>query len=119
MTVTAKHRHLKTNITQQLQPGDMYCTIIIGVVPALHGVRRRQYRGTRVERCDDSGFGDGHGLLLHGLVQDGARLVCHLRTQRERGMNGGGMSEVRHPFRIQRASRADCNSHECQQRFLR
>ena len=25
-----------------------------GVVPALHGVRRRQYRGARVQRCDDA-----------------------------------------------------------------
>jgi hypothetical protein len=50
----------------------------VRVVAAADGVGRGQDAGAGVERGDDAGLGDGDGLLLHDLVQDGARGLGHL-----------------------------------------
>jgi len=49
------------------------------LVPAGHArVSCGQDGGAGVEGADDAGFGNGERLLLHHLVQDAARAVCHL-----------------------------------------
>lgn len=48
------------------------------VVAAEDGVRGREDGGARVEDGGDARFGDGDGLLLHGLMDGDAVLVAHL-----------------------------------------
>mmetsp|Transcript_104206 Transcript_104206/g.252927 ORF Transcript_104206/g.252927 Transcript_104206/m.252927 type:complete len:483 (-) Transcript_104206:616-2064(-) len=50
----------------------------LGVVRGLFRVRRGEDGGPSVEGADDAGLRDTHGLLLHGLMQNGPRVVVHL-----------------------------------------
>jgi hypothetical protein len=51
---------------------------LLGVVPRLDRVGRREDRGASVQRADDARLGDRHRLLLHDLVQHRAGQVRHL-----------------------------------------
>ena len=78
------------------------------LVPARHAwVSSCQDGCAGIEGADDAGLGDGQGLLLHDLVQNGTRVVCHLVklidatypiVTQHKSTSGGVVKDIRDPL---------------------
>jgi len=56
---------------------DVFNDWFLGVVFAFDGVRSGENSCSRVQGTDDTGFGDGDSLLLHGFVKDVSGVIVH------------------------------------------